>query len=75
VKGIGTWTAEMFLIFTMGRQNVFSIGDLGLRNAITRHYGALTTPEMILLSDTWSPYRSYASLVLWKSLDNDVRKS
>lgn len=75
IKGVGVWTAEMFLIFTLGRSDVFSFGDLGLRNAITRHYGSLSKQEIINLSISWSPYRSYASLVLWRSLDNEPKKS
>lgn len=75
IKGIGIWTAEMFLIFTLGKQDVFSIGDLGLRNAIKLHYGDLNPSEMLALSEKWSPYRSYASLVLWKSLDNAPKTS
>ena len=75
IKGIGVWTAEMFLIFTLGKTDVFSISDLGLRNAITKHYGDLSRAEIQTLSETWSPYRSYASLVLWKSLDNEPKKS
>lgn len=62
IKGVGPWTAEMFLMFVMGRPDIFSYGDLGLRKAITSLPG-LKNPE------TWSPYRSYASRVLWKSLE------
>lgn len=61
VKGIGPWTAEMFLMFTMNRPDIFSYGDLGLKNAIKKLPG-LQNPEI------WSPYRSYASRILWKSL-------
>lgn len=75
VKGIGVWTAEMFLIFSLGREDVFSIGDLGLRNAIKKHYGDLDATAMQELSLAWSPYRSYASLLLWKSLDNEPLKT
>ncbi|MDD3647536.1 MAG: DNA-3-methyladenine glycosylase 2 family protein [Candidatus Dojkabacteria bacterium] len=75
VKGIGQWTAEMFLIFTLGRKDVFSIGDLGLRKAVVRLYNLRVTKtlnERILkLSRRWSPYRSYASLLLWKSIDEE----
>lgn len=63
VKGIGPWTAEMFLIFTLGRPDVFSAGDLGLKNAIKKIYK--TSPDV----SVWSPYRSYASRILWKSLE------
>ncbi len=62
VKGIGLWTAEMFLIFTLGKPDVFSEGDLGLKNAIKKLKG-LKNPKH------WSPYRSYASRILWKSLE------
>lgn len=62
VKGIGPWTAEMFLIFTMARPDVFSEGDLGLKNAIKKLKG-LKKPQV------WSPYRSYACRILWKSLE------
>ena len=75
VKGIGVWTAEMFLIFSLGREDVFSIGDLGLRNAIKKHYGSLDAEAMQELSLRWAPYRSYASLLLWKSLGNEPLKT
>lgn len=72
VKGIGRWTAEMFLIFTLGRPDIFSLGDLGLRTAVSRLYGVdrdnLKAIEDISLQ--WQPVRSLASRFLWKSLDN-----
>lgn len=71
VKGVGPWTAEMFLMFTLGREDLFSHGDLGLKNGIKKLYG-LENPsreEIEKLSSKWSPYRTYASLVLWKSLE------
>lgn len=72
VKGIGVWTAEMFLIGALGREDVFSIGDLGLRKAVALHYGIEKTnrKEIITIAQRWSPYRSYACIYLWKSLDN-----
>jgi len=70
VKGIGRWTAEMFLIFSLARPDVFSHGDLGLKNAIGKLYGEKTRAEVEELAQTWSPFRSYASLYLWQSLDN-----
>lgn len=75
VKGIGRWTAEMFLIFTLGREDIFSTGDLGLKTAIKNLYGLpydntkKYLAEVIELSQKWKPYRSYASLALWKSLE------
>lgn len=73
VKGIGPWTAEMFLMFALGRQDVFSPGDLGLRNGIAKIYKLSEKPtpqEMLNLSEKWKPYRTYASLILWNKLDN-----
>lgn len=70
VKGIGRWTAEMFLMFTMGRQDVFSYGDLGIRKAIQKLYSFSTIPteqEAITISDKWKPYRTIACRYLWKS--------
>lgn len=73
VKGIGRWTAEMFLIFTLGREDVFSHGDLGLRNGFGRVYGARkaqTQKSIEKVVSRWSPYRSYGSLALWRALDS-----
>lgn len=71
IKGIGRWTVEMFLIFTMGHKDVFSSGDFALKKAIMRHYklAEKTTPkEFETFAAQWSPHRSLASRVLWKSL-------
>ncbi|HLL61118.1 MAG TPA: DNA-3-methyladenine glycosylase [Candidatus Nitrosocosmicus sp.] len=71
VKGIGPWTAEMFLMFALKRDDVFSCGDLGLKRAIQKMYGFTkepTTEEMLKISQKWSPYRTYACRILWKSL-------
>jgi DNA-3-methyladenine glycosylase II len=73
VKGIGPWTAEMFLIFTLGREDVFSYGDLGLKNAIRKIYKLKNHPtpaQAEQLTTKWKPYRSLASRYLWASLDN-----
>lgn len=72
VKGIGPWTAEMFLMFTLHRPDVFSPGDLGLRKAIKRIYGFKKDPSSRTVSrivSKWAPYRTFASLVLWESLE------
>ena len=71
VKGIGPWTAEMFLMFTLGREDVFSHGDLGLRKAVVKLYGLRKpTPERInRIVKPWSPYKSYGSIALWHSLE------
>jgi DNA-3-methyladenine glycosylase II len=71
LKGIGPWTAEMILIFTLNRPDIFSIGDAGLKRAIYKLYG-LTKPEEILkLSESWKPHRSTAAWYLWRSLENN----
>lgn len=72
VKGIGPWTAEMFLMFTLGREDVFSYGDLGLRKAIKKLYGFKKDPtvkQMEKIANKWKPYRTYAARILWKSLE------
>lgn len=71
VRGLGRWTAEMFLIFHLQRPDVLSGGDLGIRKAIQIEYGleAMPTPqEVVERSLAWSPHRSLASLYLWESL-------
>jgi DNA-3-methyladenine glycosylase II len=70
IKGIGRWTAEMILISTLKRPDVFSIGDLGLRNAIEKLYGISDRNEMLKLSETWKPNRSTACWYLWRSVEN-----
>jgi DNA-3-methyladenine glycosylase II len=73
VKGIGRWTAEMFLIFHLGRLDVVSAGDLGIRRAIQVAYGMdeLPGPEEIdRIAEAWRPHRTLAGLYLWRSLDN-----
>ncbi|MFT6973135.1 MAG: DNA-3-methyladenine glycosylase II [Pontimonas sp.] len=67
VKGVGPWTAEMFMIFGMGRPDVWSPGDLGLRKAVKALFGEDT--NLTEVSEPWRPYRSYASLYLWKFSD------
>jgi len=74
VKGIGPWTADMFLMFTLGREDVFSDKDLGLKKAIVKLYGLdekVTDRELNEISKKWSPYRTYACLTLWKLKDGD----
>jgi DNA-3-methyladenine glycosylase II len=72
LKGVGKWTAEMFLMFTLGRTDVFSAGDLGLQNAIVKLYKLKNKPDQTILleiSNKWSPHRTIASRILWKSLE------
>ena len=72
VKGIGVWTAQMFLIFSMGRLNVFPSGDLGIKNGIQRFYELDDRPseeQMQTIAEPWAPYESMASWYLWQGLD------
>lgn len=73
IKGVGRWTAEMFLIFHLGRPDVLSTGDLGIRRAVQNTYGLDELPgpeEMERIAETWRPHRTLACLYLWRSLDN-----
>jgi DNA-3-methyladenine glycosylase II len=77
VKGIGRWTAEIFLMFTLGRQDVLPADDLGLLNAAHAAYGLRRrpTPERLLrIGEAWRPYRSVACWYLWQSLDETSRR-
>lgn len=69
IKGIGEWSAQMFLIFHLHRPDILPLADLGLINAIHKHYGKLTKPEIMTLSQQWQPYRTVAVWYLWRSLD------
>jgi DNA-3-methyladenine glycosylase II len=72
VKGIGVWTAHMFLIFALRRNNVLPTGDLGIRNAIRKAYALEEVPlpkDVEALAERWHPYCSVASWYLWRSLD------
>jgi len=72
VKGIGRWTAEMFLMFSLRREDIFSYGDLGLRNAMQKIYGLKkhpTSAQAEKISAVWRPYRTLASRYLWASVD------
>jgi len=72
VKGIGPWTAQMFLMFTMGREDVFSPGDLGLRKAIKKVYKLKKEPskqQIEKIVSQWSPYKTYGCMALWGIMD------
>lgn len=74
IKGIGKWTSEMFLIFILFKQDVFSKGDLALINSIKINYNIseLNEPELNKLLDKWSPFKTIASLLLWKSIEERI---
>ncbi|MFC1649376.1 DNA-3-methyladenine glycosylase family protein [Patescibacteria group bacterium] len=69
VKGIGQWTAEMFLMFSLARPDIFPIDDLGLRNGFKKTIGNYKPENMVRYAKRWSPYRSVASWYLWRSLE------
>lgn len=72
IKGIGPWTAEMFLMFVLGRENVFSHGDLGLKKGIIKVYKLRKDPtkkQVEKIISKWSPYKTYGSRILWASLE------
>jgi DNA-3-methyladenine glycosylase II len=71
VKGIGTWTAQMFLIFSLGRTDVLPVDDLGLRVGVQRQYGLSEPPgraQLAELAEPWRPFRSVATWYFWRSL-------
>lgn len=75
VKGIGTWSAHMFMMFSLGRLNVLATGDLGIQNAVGRLYlnGQKASPvevEIVAKENGWAPYETVACWYLWKSLNN-----
>lgn len=73
VKGVGVWTAQMFLMFTLARPDVFAPDDVGLQHGMMRLYGWEALPpkkELPLIAEKWKPYRTVASLHLWQSLNN-----
>ena len=72
VKGLGQWSADMFLMFHLGREDVLPVGDLGIRRAVEGAYGLPEIPDsgtLEALARPWSPHRTLASLYLWESLD------
>ncbi len=75
VKGIGTWTAHMFLMFHLGRLDVLPVGDLGIRSGFREAYGLDELPDaatMERIATPWAPYRSIGSWYLWRSLDGET---
>lgn len=73
IKGIGEWTARMQLLFSLGRPDVFPIGDLGVRKGMRSLFDPEMTREaMVSEAERWAPYRSYATLYLWRIADDDT---
>jgi DNA-3-methyladenine glycosylase II len=80
IKGVGQWTVEMVLMFTLGREDVFAVDDFGIQQAICKLYKIDTSDkketklQMIKISAKWSPYRTYACRYLWGWKDNTASK-
>lgn len=76
IKGVGRWTVEMQLMFTLGREDVFAIDDLGIQNAMIALYKVRTDDKkklktkLLKISEQWAPYRTYACMHLWRWKDN-----
>ena|SRR6218665_485542 len=76
IKGVGRWTVEMLLMFTMGREDIFSVDDLGIQQAMAKLYKIKTEEKKVMkqkmlhISGKWKPYRSYACRYLWGWKDN-----
>lgn len=75
IRGVGRWTAQMIQLFALDQPDVFAEGDLGIQNAMRKHYGLEETGRALLkrmteLAEPWRPYRSLACKLLWRSLDN-----
>lgn len=76
IKGVGRWTVEMLLMFTLGREDVFAVDDLGIQQAMVKAYKLegfdkrTMKQQMLEISANWSPYRTYACLHLWGWKDN-----
>lgn len=76
IKGVGKWTVEMLLMFTLGREDVFAVDDLGIQQGMAKVYGIdmadkkAMKEKMLKLSAKWSPYRTYACLMLWRWKDD-----
>jgi DNA-3-methyladenine glycosylase II len=74
IKGIGKWTTEMFLMFELGKPDIFSKGDIALLNSVKKNYkmNDLDNKKLEDLIKSWSPYNSTASLLLWKSIEDKL---
>ena len=79
IKGVGQWTVEMILMFTLGREDVFALDDLGIQQAISKLYGLDATDKkgmkvkMLEISSSWAPYRTYACRYLWNWKDQEKK--
>ncbi|MFB6215365.1 MAG: DNA-3-methyladenine glycosylase [Candidatus Aenigmatarchaeota archaeon] len=69
IHGVGVWTAKMFMMFVLAREDVFPVEDLGIRKAMEKQFGIDSKKDMVEKAKEWQPYRSIASLYLWKLVD------
>jgi DNA-3-methyladenine glycosylase II len=69
IRGVGTWTAKIFLMFALGRPDVFPVEDLGIRRGMTNLFGELNAAEMLEVAERWRPERTRACLYLWRAAD------
>lgn len=69
VTGIGDWTAKIYLMFVLGREDVYPVEDLGIRRAMTELYGYEDRAEMVEHAEAWRPYRTHASILLWRAIE------
>ena len=75
ITGVGPWTARMQLLFSLGREDVFPVGDLGVRKGMWALFGEdMTRAEMVERAERWAPYRSYATVYLWR-VEEDIEES
>ena len=74
ITGVGAWTANMQLLFSLGRADVFPVGDLGVRKGVEALYGISDRAAMVEHAERWAPYRSYATLYLWR-VEEDIVES
>ena len=77
VKGIGPWTADMFLIFHLRRADILPVGDLGVRKGFAKAYGLSSLPDaskMLKIAEKWRPFRSVGTLYMWQAADERTRK-
>jgi DNA-3-methyladenine glycosylase II len=75
ITGVGPWTARMQLLFSLGREDVFPVGDLGVRKGMWALFGEdMTRAEMVERAERWAPYRSYATVYLWR-IEEDIEES
>lgn len=80
IKGVGKWTVEMLLMFTLGREDIFAAGDLGIQQAMIKAYRLpakdkkILKEKMLKISSKWKPYRTYACMYLWSWKDNSPEK-